>query len=568
MGSDRTVLKGIATSSGISSGRVQLLPTLSHAVIQKQIPADEAGFEIDRLKEALDKSKHQIETMLAHAAIPEEHRGIFEAQILLFEDPMLVDNAIHRIQERLVNAEYAVALVFDGVKEVLGQSDDPLFRERIVDLEDACNRIIANLSGSIDSDMRIPFLKTLRDDSVLAAKELTPSLLLQIRHPIAGIITEKGGMTDHTAILARDRNIPAITRIKNLIMSIEDEDSIMIDAQKGEVIIHPDKNDLQILKNYTKNRKEFNEKKSVNLSNGETILFWMNADTPDDLTQSKAKSLFGVGLFRTEFIYLNEPELLRLTDRQVEIYSQSLMNNGNRPITFRMLDVGDDKSFPSSFFTEIEANGTERGIRFLLNHPQLLRSQLTAILRAVIESGFSSENCRIMLPMVSTIGEVETFRQFFDEIKRELEKKSGVSLQCPLGSMIETPAACLMTEELSQISDFFSFGTNDLARFTLALNRSESSGTGDLFYEPSVIRLLRESIKKASVPFSICGEIASFLPMLPVLYGIGLRNFSTSLRMSGEVANAFETLDPDRAEQLTERVLAARTAVEVRDLVG
>ena len=565
----RQLFQGTGASPGLSSGKVMILPDFEAAVPRRSISQNELESEIERFHKACEVSKKQIAELVSSSNLPDEYREIFEAQILLLEDPMLVQETIEKVKINHYNPEWALATVVDSFRQIMSKTSDTRFRERLADVEDIANRILSNLTGITENDIRIPFLKSLNENHILVAEELSPSLLLWIRNKISGIVTEKGGVTGHTAILARDRGIPSLVGIENLMESVTENDIAFIDGDRGIFVINPGKKELDALETYRLENHESDHAFSpVSLMEGDPVRIWINLDDENSSSSSHIKDLHGVGLFRTEFLYLNNPDLFRSSKNQIEMYKNILKMADGKPITFRMLDVGDDKTFNIPLLTHAnitQETGDLRGIRFLLNHPNLLQSQLRSIIQAAVELDYPEGECRIMLPMVTCLEEVHAFKIEIEKIFHELKLKRGSEI-FPLGIMIETPSACMMTDILEKEADFFSFGTNDLANFTLALNRTESENQKYLFYQPSVFRMMKAAIDKTKLSISVCGEIAGMPSAVPILVGLGIQDLSVSWSSALRIVPVLEKLKISDAKSLTDSVLNCSTAEEVKEI--
>jgi phosphotransferase system enzyme I (PtsI) len=569
MGS-RRILRGIPAVQGASEGNIRLLPTFQTVVPHHHIPDSKIDEEVRRFQNALSNCRGQIADLLDQNHIPAEHRGIFEAQILIYEDPMVVEETIARIQNNKINTEWALSGVIDTIKNALGKSGDPLFRGRIADIEDAGNRVFASLLGLADSDVRVPFIKKLTEKDILVAEEISPSLFLFIHKPIAGIATERGGITDHTAILARDRGIPAVIGVKGLCESILDNAPAILNGNEGVLIVNPDDRDRAAFADFMTRNRPVQIRSPIRLPEGDEIRIWVNLDAPEQTERADIREIHGVGLFRTEFIYLNDPALLDSIDRQTEIYSRIMTGMNGKPVTFRLIDIGDDKNFFAPILAHT-GSGSEyrihRGIEFLLHNPLVLISQMKSIFLAAAELGHPPENCRILVPMITTVEQIREIRRQMNAVLLEVCGKIGREMAFPIGIMIETPSACLMSDALSEECDFFSFGTNDLARYTLAINRMDNELGASLYYQPSVIRMMREAINRSGHPLSICGEMAGFPDLIPVLIGLGVRDLSISVAALGTTAATLENLTLTEAREKTERVLLARSVEEVKGIL-
>lgn len=560
-------LTGICAARGCASGRIQILPVLSRAVPDHAVAEEQIASELELLEKARRQSVRQIEQLLDESDLPAEHREIFESQILLLDDPMLFGAVREAIQNTRQNAAGAIASVVEDLKKQFAKAPDQMFRERIADLEDIAHRVLSNLLGTSQGDPRLPFLRSLAPDAILAAEEIPPSLMLHIRK-IAGLVVEQGGVTGHMAILARDRGIPAVVNVEHLLEHVKDGQQAILYADSGTIVLDPSQEELSSLAPRLA-RRTINVHSPVSLADGSQARLWLNLDDPEDATLGETSGVHGIGLFRTEFIFYKYPDLFDSPEDHAEVYRKVFEAWKGKPVTCRLLDVGDDKTLPQSlnrYLAPDKQDAILRGVRFLLAHPGLLRLQLRALLEAALDVGAPAENIRLLVPLVSTRGEILEFRQFFDSIKQEVE--AARKQKCPaypVGIMMETPAACVMSDVLSRYAEFFSLGTNDLAGLALAFHRSGPSE--DPFYQPALFRLIQAGLAGARVPVSICGEMAAIPQIAPVLAALGIRDFSASLASLPEIETALSEFNPDRTRQQLTGILAAQNREEVRSIL-
>lgn len=563
-----TKLAGICAARGSASGTIRILPILSRAVPDHQVPEEQVALELELLEKARRQSVRQIEQLLDEADLPAEHRDIFESQILLLDDPMLFGAVREAISNTRQNAAGAIAHVVEDLKKQFEKAPDQMFRERIADLEDIAHRVLSNVLGTSQGDPRLPFLRSLAPDAILAAEEIPPSLMLHIRK-IAGLIVEQGGVTGHMAILARDRGIPAIVNIEHLLENVSDGQQAILLADNGTVILDPSEADYSALAGQAAEPRRMSVRSPVRMKDGQEVRLWLNLDDPEDAMLGETSGIHGIGLFRTEFIFYKYPDLFDSPEDHAEVYRKVFEAWKGKPVTCRLLDVGDDKTLPQSlnrYLAPDKQDAILRGVRFLLAHPGLLRLQLRALLEAALDVDAPAENIRILVPLVSTRGEILEFRQFFEGIKAEVE--SSRRQKCPsypVGIMMETPAACVMSDVLSRYADFFSLGTNDLAGLALAFHRSGPSE--DPFYQPALFRLIHTGLAGAKVPVSICGEMAGIPQIAPVLSVMGIRDFSASLSSLADVEHALRECDPEKIRGKLPRILAAQNREEVKTVL-
>lgn len=563
-----TRLAGICAARGSASGTIRILPILSRAVPDHTVSSEEVQAELDLLEKARRQSVRQIEQLLDETDLPAEHREIFESQILLLDDPMLFGAVRDAIQGRQQNAAGAIAHVVEDLKKQFEKAPDQMFRERIADLEDIAHRVLSNLLGTSQGDPRLPFLRSLAPDAILAAEEIPPSLMLHIRK-IAGLIVQQGGVTGHMAILARDRGIPAIVNVENLIETVSDGQEAILHADQGAIILNPTDADYALLAGQASAPRRLSVRSPVQLKGGAEARLWLNLDDPEDAMLGETSGVHGIGLFRTEFIFYKYPDLFDSPEDHAEVYRKVFEAWKGKPVTCRLLDVGDDKTLPQSlnrYLAPDKQDAILRGVRFLMAHPGLLRLQLRALLEAAMDVDAPAENVRILVPLVSTRGEILEFRQFFEAIKQEVEASRKQKCPAyPVGVMMETPAACVMSDVLSRYADFFSLGTNDLAGLALAFHRSGPSE--DPFYQPALFRLIQTGLAGATVPVSICGEMAGIPQIVPLLAVMGIHDFSASLASLPEVELALKEYDPEKMKEKLSRILQAQNREEIKAIL-
>ncbi|MBL8020829.1 MAG: phosphoenolpyruvate--protein phosphotransferase [Leptospirales bacterium] len=558
-------LIGTTAARGIARGLVRILPTLSHAVPNIPVDPEKVTDELAALEKARRQSIHQIQELLDETDLPAEHREIFESQILLLDDPMLFEAARTKIVQESRNAAGSLAEVLEELKAQFSRVADSLFRERIADLEDIAQRVLSNLLGLSSGDPRLPFLRSLPSDAILVADDIPPSLMLHIRN-ISGIVVHQGGVTGHMAILARDRGIPAIVAVDELLETARDGMPAILNATDGFLLLEPDDAALRKYRDAIRTEDATVVTSPVSLPNGDQARIWVNLDDPEDALSTRICGIQGIGLFRTEFIFYKYPELFDSPDDHCDVYRKVFGALQGKPVTCRLLDVGDDKTLPASMNRYLDADKQDailRGVKFLLSHPGLLTLQLRALIEAALDIKMPTENLRILLPLVSTRGEILAFRQFYDHVRSEIEKERGIQCpQYPVGIMMETPAACIMADVLSRYVEFFSLGTNDLAGLTLAFHRSGPSE--DPFFQPSMFRMIQTGLSKATVPVSICGEMGGIPEIVPVLFALGVHDFSVSISSLQYVEQALKAYDPQKTADKLERILRAQNREEVR----
>jgi len=569
-------MPGLAASRGMALGRAFRLDRALSVVPERRIGEDEIEAELERFRNALQASAEQVRALAEASDLERDLRMIFDAQLLLFEDPMLIDETEERIRSRRRNAEWALASEVENLKGFLLKNPNEVFRERAIDLEDAGNRILANLMGVGDGDVRAEVLRNLPPDRILIAHEMPPSLMLHVRRNCAGIVTEGGGVAGHMAILAKSRGIPALVRVPELLARLQDGDELLVDAEAGRLIRNPAPAQLEAYQLYVQGREEQNERRRTRQSahspaqtaDGTRVRFDLNLDD-HELIDGALHGASGVGLFRSEFLYMRRPHLFHQREEHAEQYAALFRATPGRTVTIRLLDAGGDKPFPA----DGPVQGQDRGLRgaaLLLENERLLEEQLRAILIGAERAGRSaaaSGSVRIMLPMVSRLEELLAARIVFDRVCQDLSAAQSAPLEQPsFGVMIETPAAACMAETFAAAADFFSVGSNDLTRLALGVDRNAALPGEELFFQPAVFRLLAEIRARIPEdrPLAICGEIAARREALPALLGLGYRTFSVSASSLYDCFEAVESLRLDFCHREAQRVLQAKTAAEVR----
>jgi phosphoenolpyruvate-protein phosphotransferase (PTS system enzyme I) len=535
-------IQGIPISDGMAVGKAYLYRGISlesPGTGNTGTTADPET-EKDRLEQAVTEAEQQLSELIGH--IPTENGkqevDILNTQKYLLRDPEIIGAAAEAVEKRRITAEQAVT---EAVKESAAvfaeMDDDPYLKERSGDIEDIGRRLLSILSGSCTACT----LSDLPPDSIVIAETLGPSdtVLLDRAHT-AAIITEHGGSTSHAAILARTMELPAVSGIKEMSTLVSAGDTVIVDGCTGRVFIKPEPS---IIKEYTRNIAAYEERKRELKKNvhapcrtksGKDILLAANIGSPDDIDRALENGAGGVGLFRTEFLYLDRPAPPD-EEEQYRIYRTAAEKLGVRPLVVRTLDIGGDKEIPYLHLPR-EDNpflGT-RAIRLCFAQPDLFKIQLRALLRAAVYG-----NIKIMFPMVSSADDILTAKKFIEECARELDsEKLEYNAEVETGIMIEIPAAAIIAEELAPLCSFFSIGTNDLTQYTLAVDRTNES-LAPLYnpFHPAVLTLIRKTIEaahKAGIPCAMCGEFAGNSKAVPLLLKYGLDEFSVSVSVLPE----------------------------------
>ena len=559
------MFKGVNASDGFGIGvaQVAVAPDLSFT---PRVPED-AEQEKARYEAALElfvrQTNDQIERM--KQSVGEEAAAIMGAHIEFAEDEGIKDMVGGSIDSGMC-AEQAVSEAYDQYYTMFSQMDDPLFRERAADVADVKTGLLADLLGK-----QVVDLSTLPENSIVVVHELTPSMTADIdKENVAGIVTETGGRTSHSAIIARALEIPAVLSVEDATKNVKTGDMVIVDGGAGDVIAKPTKDELE---SYRAKAKAYADDKAALeayrgkptvTADGESKLLVANIGNPDDANNAAEHDAEGVGLFRSEFLFMDAAELPS-EDEQFAAYQKVALRMKGQPVIIRTLDVGGDKEIP---YMNLQKEDNPfmgfRAVRYCLNNPEQYRVQLTALLRA---SAFG--DIKIMLPLVTSIDEVRQAKALIEECKADLDAR-GVAYNedIEMGTMVETPAASLIADDLAAECDFFSIGTNDLIGYTMCADRGNER-VAYLYevYQPAVLRSLKRIItegNKAGIMVGMCGEAAADPLLIPVLLSFGLGEFSVSAPSILRTRRTISQWTKEEADALTEKVLTLKTAAEVK----
>lgn len=556
------MLKGVNASEGIGIGKVMLIEEVSLDYEKKQITDTQA--EIDRYRKVFDayceKTEKQAENI--KNTIGEKEADIILGHLLMLKDPAMSSSIEGNISSGCC-AEYAVAQVCDMFIGVFSMADDELTKQRASDVEDIKNGLITMLLGKEEVD-----IASAPSGTVLVAKDLTPSMTSCIvKENIVGIVTEVGGKTSHSAILARAMEIPAVLSVPNVMETFENGQEIIVDGSHGEVIENPSDGEIAIYREKTieyKKEKEELKKfigKETVTADGVKVELCCNIGKPDDADAVLSKDGEGVGLFRTEFLYMDSSSI-PTEEEQFEAYKKTVLKLGDKPLIIRTLDVGGDKDIPYLGLSK-EDNPFMgfRAVRYCLHREDVYKPQLRALLRA---SAFG--NIKIMIPLVSCIDEVREVKAMIENIKAELDSESiAYNKDIQVGVMVETPAASLIADLLAEEADFFSIGTNDLTGYTMAVDR----GNADVAYlysafQPAVLRSIKKIIEDGKdIMVGMCGEAAADPLLIPLLLAFGLDEFSVSATSVLKTRKIISQWTIDEAKEVAEKALTLKTESEV-----
>ncbi len=558
-------LKGIAASNGIAIAKAYRLehPDLT---VEKQTIENPAE-QIHRFQQALAKSKEELEVIQAHALkeLGEDKAAIFSAHLLVLSDPELVQAVEQKIEQERVNAEFAlheVASMFIAMFEAM---DNEYMKERAADIRDVTKRVLAHLLGVTISN---PSMIT--EEVVIIAEDLTPSDTAQLnRKYVKGFTTDIGGRTSHSAIMARSMEIPVVVGTKEATATIQNGDIVIIDGLDGEVIIHPTE---ETIAEYEQKRAAFAAQKAewaklvhekTTTSDGHHVELAANIGTPNDVEGVLANGAEGIGLYRTEFLYMGRNEL-PTEEEQFEAYKTVLEKMEGKPVVVRTLDIGGDKELPYlDLPKEMNPFLGFRAVRLCLDMQDMFRTQLRALLRASVYG-----NLKIMFPMIATLDEFRQAKAILLEEKEKLVAEGvAVSDDIEVGMMVEIPAAAVLADQFAKEVDFFSIGTNDLIQYTMASDRMNER-VSYLYqpYNPAILRLIYNVIEAAHKEgkwVGMCGGMAGEELAVPILLAFGLDEFSMSATSILRVRSQLKKLSKQEAERVKDHILSLATAEEV-----
>ncbi|MEI6351804.1 MAG: phosphoenolpyruvate--protein phosphotransferase [Verrucomicrobiota bacterium] len=549
---------GVGVSPGIARGTVFVLRPEEDEPPVRQIDESEIPAEIARFEAALIETRAQIFEMQQRIAeaIGAKDAGIFDAHLLVVEDRTLIDEVLRTLKRDQVNIEQVFAQVAARYSKTLSEIDDPYLRERALDINDVTRRVIRNLMGKGNRSVT-----SVETPHILVAHNLTPSDTAQLnRQLVLGFATDVGSKTSHTAIMARSLNIPAVVALHNVSDAIEAGDHVLLDGYSGQLIVNPsdqtlwEYGELEVKKTAVEEQLgELRETLSTTLD-GRHIALSANIELPEDVQLVKDSGAEGIGLYRTEFFYINKEEL----PNEEEQYANYLnVANQVKPysVIIRTLDLGGDK-FMSSLHLPEELNPFLgwRAIRFCLERVDVFKTQLRAILRAS-----AAGNIRMMYPMISGVDELRRANAVLEECRQELRAEGKpFNEEMEVGAMIEVPSAALVADLLAREVDFFSIGTNDLIQYTIAVDRINERIAH--LYEPthpSIIRLIKMVVNAAhahNLWVGVCGEMAGEISLTPLLVGLGVDELSTGAALVPRVKRAVRSLDIGVCLQLVDEV--------------
>ncbi|MBE6066685.1 MAG: phosphoenolpyruvate--protein phosphotransferase [Clostridium lundense] len=564
------MFRGISASPGIAIGRALVLKENKYEIF-KEIVSD-SRTEKQRLENAVTKAKEELKIIITNAEkkLGKEKVKIFEAHLLMLDDPEFIGVIISKILYENVNAEYAVKVTSEDIAAIFETLDDSYMKERAADVRDVSIRLI-----NILMEIKTISISNIQDKCILIAHDLTPSDTAQIdKENVLGFITEIGGVTSHSAIIARTIGVPAVVGLEKGLLNIKDNDLIILDGNEGLIIINPDESILKDYKEKIRYQQIFKEElikyKNIDTKtmDGIKVELSCNIGSIEDLNAALENGAEGIGLFRTEFLYMSKDKL-PTEDEQFNAYKEVLENMNKKPVIIRTLDIGGDKNLSYlKIDNELNPFLGYRAIRLCLGTKDIFKVQLRALLKA---SNYG--NLKIMFPMICNVEEIREAKELLEECKEELKRENiEYDDKVQVGIMIEVPSAAIISDILAEEVDFLSIGTNDLMQYTLAVDRmNEKVSYLYDFYNPAVLRLINIVVRNANQKgkyVGMCGEMAGKKELIPLLIGMGLREFSMNASSILEVRKEINDLKLEKCRELANKLDQLRTSKEVRELLN
>ena len=562
---EETVLRGIPASPGIIIGPVCLFQKQAPVFEERSIQQEDVDRELGRLEQAVTRSHKELRKILefAEKKLGDDKVKIFEAQVMFLEDAVLFDAIYARIRKELKNAEFVVNDEIGKYHRIMLASKDEYTLERAHDVEDVRNRVIRNLQ-----EQRA--ISRLEGSSIIVSQNLTAvDTVILSRNDVLAYATDLGGITSHTALLSRALKIPAVVGLKSISHLVHDQEQIVLDGYSGTIVLNPTENTI---KKYEAKRERYHEfeAKLADLRDlpAETldhhrVELSANAEFEEELDFIKIQGADGIGLYRSEYLIVGK-EVFPSEEEQYTQYKLLAEAMYPKRVIIRTFDIGGDKLMAESIKENNPFLGW-RGIRVMLDKPNLFIDQLRAILRAS-----TRKNIAVMFPMVSTLSEVREAKKYLDEAKHQLRKENlPYDARIKVGVMIEVPAAAVIAEDLAEEVDFLSIGTNDLIQYLLAVDRGNDV-VSSLYQEfnPAVVRFLRRIIergKKKGVWVGMCGEMAGDPLATILLLGLGLDEFSVVPNMLPEIKKIIRSVKYSEAQKIAKYVLSLKTEAEIKD---
>jgi phosphoenolpyruvate-protein phosphotransferase (PTS system enzyme I) len=569
------LMRGIGVSGGVGIGQAVVIERLTTEICPKRILAmEEVPHEISRFEAAVETAAERIKAIKGHIDPHHplgDHAYILDTHILLLKDKMFYEGTKSSINSERQNAEWAVSETMMRITAAFDTIEDEYLKERARDIHFVGERVLRILMG-ISSESKI---HQLPPNSIIISSDLSPADTAQIkRECVLGFAIDMGGRTSHTAIMARSLKIPAVTGMENISRQVQTGDTIVVDGSTGVVIVNPDPEMIfryrerqELYKKYQQSLMAFGRLPAVTRDGSRSVRITANIELVDEIEIAKIHGAEGIGLFRTEYLFLGRPDLPS-EEEQFEVYSQVLKHNSPNPVTIRTLDIGGDK-IAISLNLSHETNPAMglRAIRLCLNRTDIFKTQLRAILRASVDG-----DCKLLIPMVSCLTELLATKQLLAEVSRELESDGlPYARHLKLGILVEVPSAVAIADLLAREVDFFSIGTNDLIQYSLAIDRVNEHV--NYLYDtlhPAVLRLIRQIVSAAQaggIPVSMCGEMAGDPVNIPILLGLGIDELSMNALAIPLVKKLIRSISMDECRELSWQAFQMYEAREIHNFL-
>lgn len=562
-------MNGIGISPGISIGKVLVYKEAELIIEKRQIT--NIKDEIERLKMSIEKATIEVDELYNEMlkTVGKYEAAIFNAHKMILNDPEFIESIKSRINEYKVNAEYAIRDISHHYKSLFENMEDEYLKARALDIEDISKRLVRILLGVKNKDLRL-----IKDKCILVAKDLTPSDIAQMnKDMVMGIVTERGGRTSHASIMIRAMEIPFVTGIQDISKKVKDGEVIILDGSRGLVLTNPTYEEVEKYKNKKYEYEKIKDKikkvkglKSIS-KDGIEVKLVANIGSPKDVDKVIENDGEGIGLYRSEFLYLNK-DSIPSEEEQFYAYKIVAEKMQGKPVIARTLDVGGDKNIPClNLPKETNPFLGYRAIRLCLDREDVFKIQLRALLKASYYG-----NIKIAFPMISNIEEIRKAKGLLEEAKDELKReKAPFNENIQIGMMVETPAAAIHSQAFAKEVDFFSIGTNDLIQYTLAVDR-ENEAISHLYsqYDPAVLKLIKMTIDnghKEGIKVSMCGEAASDEKLVPVFLAMGLDEFSMNPSSILKTKWIIKNTSKKEIEPMVETILNLPTAEDVEKFI-
>ena len=570
--SDIRTYKGIGVSPGIAIGRAVIIEKRIVSIYRVPIREEDVPAEVTRFLESLEKTRDQLHELKAKVSrsMGEEYASIFDAHAMMVSDPSFTDKVVQKIEEEQVNAEWALSEVQEELQARFQSFEEDYLRERVADVKDVAERVLRNLQGVAHHE-----ISEIKHDVIILADDLTPSDTVHFnKKPIVGFATETGGRTSHVSIIAKSLFMPAVIGVPRLTKIVDNDEMVIVDGYEGIVLINP--TDAMVAEYRSRvTRHEESEKKLLEnrllpaiTKDGRRISLQANLELLEEIDDAIKFGAEGLGLYRSEFLYIAKSPDLPNEDEHFEVYRRIVEGMAPQTCVIRTFDLG-GKKLAREVIGSKEDNPVLglRGLRLCMKHREMFKTQLRALLRA---SAFG--DMKIMFPLVSGVQELRQVKTFIREIKLELDAEGkAYNPDLKIGIMIEVPSAALIADFLAEEADFFAIGTNDLIQYSLAIDRANENVS--YLYEPlhpALLRLIKTVIdagKRANIPVSMCGEMANDPIFAIVLLGLGLENFSMNPSSIPVIKNVVRSVRYKDCKRIADMVMQKRTAQEIEEFV-